>query len=128
MTKNIKILGICIVVAITGLSIENALTGHGIKGNKNLNPSVLATGSNSGSGSCTSSWPGDCIATGNHIYQILLELIKEYRKNISRVGNLWCYDYVQECRIDCKIGGSTTCTPGGLWYLYGYGCSLSLIN
>ena len=35
-------------MAIVGLSLGDALTGHGIKGNQNLNPLILGNGSGSG--------------------------------------------------------------------------------
>jgi len=40
--ENLKILGLVMVLAIICLSIGNAVTGHGIKGNNNLNVVVLA--------------------------------------------------------------------------------------
>ena len=42
--KTSKLLGVVIVMAIVGLSLGDALTGHGIKGNKNLNPIVAGSG------------------------------------------------------------------------------------
>ncbi|MDR1153519.1 MAG: hypothetical protein LBL04_02315 [Bacteroidales bacterium] len=36
-----KLLGIAVRPAIVGLSLGDALTGHGVKGNKNLNPLIV---------------------------------------------------------------------------------------
>jgi len=48
-----KLIGILVVVAVIGLSLGDALNGHGIKGNKNLNPIVLGDGSSSSTGTTT---------------------------------------------------------------------------
>jgi hypothetical protein len=36
-----KLVGVAVGLAIVGLSLGDALTGHGIKGNKNLNPLIV---------------------------------------------------------------------------------------
>jgi len=53
-----KIAGAFIGLAFLGLSIGDALNGHGILGNKNLNPIVVGDGSSSSSGSSNSSGSG----------------------------------------------------------------------
>jgi hypothetical protein len=50
MNKKI-IFGCCLAFVVVGLSLANALTGHGVRGNSDLNIVVLATGSSDGSGS-----------------------------------------------------------------------------
>ena len=45
-----KLIGVLVAMAVLGLSLGDALTAHGIKGNKNLNPIVVGDGSGSGSG------------------------------------------------------------------------------
>jgi hypothetical protein len=54
-----KFLGVLVAMAVLGLSVGDALTGHGIKGNKNLNPMVVGDGS-SGSGN-----PGNSGSNGS---------------------------------------------------------------
>jgi len=53
-----RYLGILVAAAIVGLSLGDALTGHGIKGNKNLNPLVVGNDSSGGSSSSSSSSSG----------------------------------------------------------------------
>ena len=56
MSKS-KLAGILIAAAIVGMSVGDALTGYGIKGNLNLNPLVVGDGSGSdGSGSGGTVW------------------------------------------------------------------------
>ncbi|MDR2040314.1 MAG: hypothetical protein LBQ60_20550 [Bacteroidales bacterium] len=50
-----KFVGVLVALAIVGLSLGDALTGHGIKVNKNLNPIVVGDGSSSSGGSSSSS-------------------------------------------------------------------------
>jgi hypothetical protein len=106
MNINIKILGLCIAIAIVGLSLENALTGHGIKGNKDLNPEVLATGSNSGSGS----------GSGNNSligpkYEITKKTLSEVTTTYTE-GNQTCTKTVGVYAILCKTNAWDDCTPG----------------
>jgi len=42
-----KFFGALVAVAVLGLSLGDALTGHGVKGNKNLNQIIVGTGSSS---------------------------------------------------------------------------------
>jgi hypothetical protein len=122
MTKSIKILGLCIAIAITGLSLGNALTGHGIKGNKNLNPVVLADGT-SGSGSGTDSGSGSGSGTGEgtgegtNKKEIILGDATETESD-------WYYpdpiNHPQKKRqttsvsrsVTCGNNGNDQCTPG----------------
>jgi hypothetical protein len=59
-----KFLGVLVAVAVLGLSVGDALTGHGIKGNKNLNPMVVGDGSSGSSGSGSGS-SGSGSSSGN---------------------------------------------------------------
>ena len=55
-----KLIGVLVAMAVLGLSLGDALTGHGIKGNKNLNPIVVGDGSGSGNGSGNGGASADC--------------------------------------------------------------------
>jgi hypothetical protein len=115
--KKIRI-GFLIAIAITGLSIENALTGHGIKGNMSLNPAVLATGSNSGSS--TSSWPGEGITgtTGTEEMEYLYEIKvipgeEDEGDSFMEDGKL-CIITTSTAKVECPDGGDDECIPGTL--------------
>ena len=56
--RKAKIFGAVVALAVLGLSLGDALTGHGVKGNDNLNPIVAGTGSSSSSGGSSSSGSG----------------------------------------------------------------------
>jgi hypothetical protein len=104
MTKNIKFMALSIVIAITGLSLENALTGHGIKGNKNLNPDVLATGSNSGSNDEGTNL-GTTVWWINPVpYHMVTTTKKE--------GNKTCTTTITTSTRYCILGGPSECEPG----------------
>jgi hypothetical protein len=123
MTKSIKILGLCIAIAITGLSLGNALTGHGIKGNKNLNPVVLAdgtSGSGSGTDSATGSGTGEDTGTGSGSGIDTKKVI--FGITITTKGDWYfpdpvhhptkkCKDTVKVTPVTCENDGSVTCTP-----------------
>lgn len=126
-----KILGVLLALAITGLSVENALTGHGIKGNKNLNPEILASGSSGGSGSssgsgsgsvsCTSSWPGDCIGTANDKYYRKIVITDPVFDAPVQKGKEICQKYKITSKQSCDPGGTDDCTPG-TWVNTGENC------
>jgi len=61
--KEIKLLGIIMVVVILCLVIGNAVTGHGIKGNSNLNVVVIANETGTGTGSGT-----DLVGPRKYVY------------------------------------------------------------
>jgi len=87
-----KYLGILVAAAVVGLSFGDALTGHGIKGNKNLNPLIVGDGSSGGSSSSSSS------AGSEGCYE---------QRSSSSSGMGWeYYEYW------CSIGNSTACTVG----------------
>jgi len=48
--RNSKLFGLLVALAVVGLSLGDALTGHGIKGNRNLNPLVAGTRSGTTTG------------------------------------------------------------------------------
>jgi hypothetical protein len=122
MNKRVKIFGMCLAIAIIGLSLGNALTGHGIKGNRNLNPEVLATGSNSNSGTGTSLWPGEGITgttgTGTDSeevkYKITIPLVSRVSGDCYQNGAYTCYDTTEIRRVECTEGGDSSCIPGTL--------------
>jgi hypothetical protein len=110
MTKNIKILGLCIVIAITGLSLENALTGHGIKGNLNLNPEVLATGSNSNSGTNNDTGSGSESETVDK-YKIETIPFPSTVDNYKS-GDSTCTKTTQRVETNCPKISNESCTEG----------------
>jgi len=67
--KNNNLAVFLVALAVVGLSLSDALTGHGIKGNKNLNPIVMGddsgTGTGTGNGSSGSGSGGTGTGTGN---------------------------------------------------------------
>jgi len=72
-----KYLGILVAAAIVGLSFGDALTGHGIKGNKNLNPLIVGDGSSSSSSSTstTGNNGGDDPNKKYETYKVLPEMV-----------------------------------------------------
>jgi hypothetical protein len=110
MNKNIKISGLCIAIAIVGLSLGNALTGHGIKGNKNLNPAVFADGS-SGSGSGTGEGTGTDEGTGTK-YTRDLKVESSDTGTPYTDGDQTCYTFHVVTKVTCTPGGSVDCIPG----------------
>jgi hypothetical protein len=116
MNINIKILGLCIAIAIVGLSIENALTGHGIKGNMDLNPEVLAAGSNSGSGSGSGPGSGSGTDSRTDLYKKIWDIgeskvgewyFPDYANNPKKM----CKDKVTVSKLSCDPGGTQSCKP-----------------
>jgi hypothetical protein len=118
MKNNIKIFGIFIVITIVGLSIANALNGHGIKGNPDLNPMILGSGTGTGSGSGTGSGTGTGTGpTGpvtakytpvwKHEKPVAGELYYPDSTNNKKV----CWDTFETSTLDCEPGGSQPCEP-----------------
>jgi hypothetical protein len=112
MNRKLTICGVAVLLAIMGLSLGNALTGYSIKGNKDLNVAVLGDGS-SGSSECTSSWPGDCIQTGNRIYSPTEDWREVNYSNPKTVEGMTCWDVERWGVIKCG-SCSSECTSGGL--------------
>ena len=86
-------------LAIICLSIGNAVTGHGIKGNLNLNMAVLANATNN----------------AYLIYTVTSQLLSEttsYVYNNPPPPGKKCQDTEKVFKITCPVGGYTNCTPG----------------
>ena len=109
--QNKKFFGLLVALTIVCLSIVNAVTGHGIKGNTNLNIAVLAKESGSGS---FGTWDDE------YWYQ------EKFKEGFYE-GN-W-YDCSppagRECRqtdywfdLSCGLGGSENCLRGPGHYEY----------
>ena len=103
MDKKIKITGLCIALAITALTFGNAMTGHGIKGNKNLNSEVLASGS--GSDTEGTSRKNKVVV----ISDFEIKYSKEYKKNGKT-----CKTFESSYRVDCDNNGYEICNPGNV--------------
>jgi hypothetical protein len=106
------------VIAITGLSLENALTGHGIKGNLNLNPEVLATGSNSNSNSNSNSATGTGTGTdeGEKIFTERFEMGEPttgewYNPDEENHPEKRCKITTTITELFCDEGGTEKCKP-----------------
>jgi len=100
--KNLKLTGICIVLSFMGMTIFNAVSGHNIKNNKNLNFSVLADGS-SGSGSVGTKWEVD------------VEHFKSQDEKYVYYNDLGerCDETIQYFEVTCLfITGEEDCVPG----------------
>lgn len=106
MNQNMKIVGILTMLLIIGLPIVNALTGYGIKGNKNLNPDVLADGSSSGSFSGSSS------SEGNRIYRVTLIGISVTVESEEYTKDQHCATYRAVSEMKCNSDGTEDCSPG----------------
>ena len=111
-----KFFGVMVVLAVICLSIGNAVTGHGIKGNENLNVAVLAdessgTESDTGWIPVTYSWP---IWT-KHIGLDRLVYEGPWYDAGPPAGKV-CRKFTYEKDVTCELGGSTSCMPGTLTY------------
>ena len=101
-----KIVFLVIVLTICCLTLNNALTGHGIIGNKNLNSEVLASGSGSNGSGSNSSGTGDGYTAETKL--ISSTYTGEYTK-----GDEICEKITRKYDLKCIKGGPlTTCTPG----------------
>ena len=115
---NTKYFGLILVLAVVSLTIGNAVTGHGIKGNKNINTAVLA--SESGTGTGTGTGPIEDLPIWNRI-----------KSNEKTTYGEWEYagpPATKECRwvksfytIDCSLYAKETCSPGD-YTLNGHEC------
>ena len=92
-----KLFGALVAVAVLGLSIGDALTGHGVKGNISLNQIVVGNGSSSSSSSSSTNNPG--IGGG--------KCGTEY-ETAYQTPQVWCVD------LNCGKGIVTTCSVGGV--------------
>ena len=105
MDNKLKITGLSIVLIITALTFGNALTGHGIKGNKNLNSEVFANGSNSNSSSGTDGNKGTKFFRDMKDLNTVTE--PPYKK-----GTKICYKYTVTYTLKCLPEGFDDCIPG----------------
>ena len=103
--KSNKIFGLIVVVAVICLSIGNAVTGHGIKGNVNLNMAVLADGS-SGSGSGSGS--------GDEKNKEDKEHLKDQDESYEYINSLGekCTETIKYYIVTCEPSGNIDCEPG----------------
>ena len=103
--KSNKIFGLIVVVAVICLSIGNAVTGHGIKGNVNLNMAVLADGS-SGSGSGSGS--------GDDKYDEKMKHFKEKTEKYVYYPSPRerCEVNINYYEVTCEPSGNIDCEPG----------------
>lgn len=108
MSNKLKIFGLFIAVAIMGLSLENALTGHGIKGNKNLNPEVLANSTGTGTGTGKGTGTG----TAGSKYNVITDTPEVKMNNYYKEGDETCCNYTIFFNVDCAPNGSSNCFPG----------------
>ena len=110
--KIFKILAMFLVTAIICLSIVNAVTGHGIKGNSNLNVVVLAKETGTGTGTGT----GDEGGTANKKKRS--EVIDPPELDFSEYYDwfhLKCFDVYKKYEVWCGPGGNVECEVGYEW-------------
>ena len=94
--KNRKLVCVLVAMTIVGLSLSDALIGHGVKNNKNLNSIVLGTGSNSG----TNSPSGKDAKMTSTVCTITV--YDNDGKPIEYPGLLFvCFDGIFTCSISC---------------------------
>jgi len=104
MKKN-KIVGLIIGLAILCLSIGNAVTGHGIKGNENLNVEVLANETESGSGT------GGIWDIPMWMEQIYVQTWYGDWEDAGPPEGRICRLRFDAYEIYCLIGGNKVCYP-----------------
>ena len=108
--KFFKIAGILIAAIALTLNVHNATTGHGIKGNKNLNPEILADGS---SGSAEETF--ETYIPGANKYTWVKEITSGPTQSEPFINNgkICRYTYLDFKIVACDLGGTeTSCLTG----------------
>ena len=107
VNKKSKVASVLCAVAVVGLSLGDALTGHGIKYNKNLKPVVMGTG---GGETCGTGSTG----TGNQtqVYRIKCEEYVE--TGYFCINNK--FGLCDVTRITCEGKGPVECEAGMMLY------------
>jgi len=113
--KIFKILAMFLVTAILCLTIGNAVTGHGIKGNSNLNVTVLANETGTGTG--TEGGTANKKKELKDVVPIEISYSDEYTS-----GSFICFDTLVKCEVWCGPGGSEECEVGYDWRKDGLSC------
>jgi len=103
----LKTIGILIAAIALGLNVQTSLTGYGLKGNKNLNPDVLADAS-SGSGTVTGS--GSTPSNGYEPTRRTTSMV--YGDEYTDSRGWRCRNFTGTWVTDCPKGTKSSCNSG----------------
>jgi hypothetical protein len=103
MNRKLTICGVVVLAAIVGLSLGEALTGYGIKGNKNLNVAVLGDGTTGTTGGSGGTGGGE---KKKSVITTTREVIETYTRHSDGAR---CEKFRKIIKGRCEVGGTSIC-------------------